>query len=146
MCYTVYGQYIIMLCYYACGYYISICMYTKLLCVNCIWVYYITVIMTFLAYHFIFFTPIFTPFFLTPLSSLVYIDCRLTTLKLGWNSIKMASSWDIAKSLSVNQTLLYLDLSYNGLGQTTGKCECMVWCIGTVWCSMHNCVWYDRLY
>ena len=86
------------------------------------------------------FHPYFYTIFLTPLSSLVYIDCRLTTLKLGWNSIKMASSWDIAKSLSVNQTLLYLDLSYNGLGQTTGKCECMVWCIGTVWCSMHNCV------
>ena len=63
------------------------------------------------------FTPIFTPFFL---ASRPCIDCRLTTLKLGWNSIKMASSWDIAKSLSVNQTLLYLDLSYNGLGQTTG--------------------------
>ncbi|CAK9252797.1 unnamed protein product [Sphagnum jensenii] len=48
-------------------------------------------------------------------------DCRLHTLKLGWNSIKMASSLDIAKSISVNETLLYLDLSYNGLGEAAGE-------------------------
>lgn len=48
-------------------------------------------------------------------------DCRLSSLKLGWNSIKMASSVDIAKALSLNHTLMYLDLSYNGLSQLAGE-------------------------
>lgn len=48
-------------------------------------------------------------------------DCRLSTLKLGWNSIKMASSLEMAKALKLNQTLLHLDLSYNGLGQSAGE-------------------------
>ena len=48
-------------------------------------------------------------------------DCRLSSLKLGWNSIKMSSSIDIAKALSLNQTLMYLDLSYNGLGELAGQ-------------------------
>lgn len=48
-------------------------------------------------------------------------DCRLHALNLGWNNIKMASSIDIAKSLSLNHTLTYLDLSFNGLGQQAGE-------------------------
>lgn len=41
--------------------------------------------------------------------------CRLTKLHLGWNMLRLGGAIDLAQSLSVNDTLTYLDLSYNSL-------------------------------
>ena len=41
--------------------------------------------------------------------------CCLQTLKLSWNMIRLNSGIELARSIKVNQTLTYLDLSYNGL-------------------------------
>jgi hypothetical protein len=43
--------------------------------------------------------------------------CRLQELKLSWNMIRLDSAVQLCKSLSDNNSLTYLDLSYNGIGQ-----------------------------
>ena len=48
-------------------------------------------------------------------------SCRLETLKLSWNMIRLNSGVDLARSISVNMSVTYLDLSYNALGQEGGK-------------------------
>ena len=47
--------------------------------------------------------------------------CRLEALHLAWNSIRLGSALDIVNSISVNATLTFLDLSYNGLGSDAGE-------------------------
>eukprot|EP01035_Chromulina_nebulosa_P018901 gene18901-24701_t len=44
-------------------------------------------------------------------------SCRLRSLKLNWNMIRLQGGLALATSLSYNQTLTYLDLSYNSLGR-----------------------------
>ena len=48
-------------------------------------------------------------------------SCRLETLKLSWNMIRLDSGIDLAKSLEVNKSLTYLDLRYNSLGHEGGQ-------------------------
>jgi hypothetical protein len=48
-------------------------------------------------------------------------SCRLDTLKLAWNMIRLHSGVDLARSIAKTTTLTYLDLSYNALGQEGGK-------------------------
>jgi hypothetical protein len=43
--------------------------------------------------------------------------CRLQELKLSWNMIRLDSAVQLSRSLADNQSLTYLDLSYNGIGQ-----------------------------
>lgn len=47
--------------------------------------------------------------------------CRLDTLKLAWNMIRLNSGVDLARSVAKTNTLTHLDLSYNALGQDGGK-------------------------
>jgi hypothetical protein len=47
--------------------------------------------------------------------------CRLETLKLSWNMIRLDSGIDLAKSLEINASLTYLDLRYNSLGHDGGQ-------------------------
>lgn len=42
-----------------------------------------------------------------------YEQCRLTKLKLDWNMLRLQGAVEVARSLAVNETLVYLDLSYN---------------------------------
>jgi hypothetical protein len=42
--------------------------------------------------------------------------CLLEKLNLAWNQIRLDGAIDLASSLSVNETITYLDLSYNALG------------------------------
>jgi len=48
-------------------------------------------------------------------------SCRLHTLKVAWNSIRLESAKAFCKSVAFNSTLTYIDLSYNGLGQAAGE-------------------------
>jgi len=45
---------------------------------------------------------------------------KLKTLKLVWNMIRLDGAVDFCSSLAVNETLTYLDLSYNSLAQDGG--------------------------
>eukprot|EP01038_Epipyxis_sp_PR26KG_P005119 gene5119-7131_t len=47
-------------------------------------------------------------------------DCRLQTLKLQWNNIRLDSANELARSISVNSSLTYLDLSFNSLATEGG--------------------------
>jgi hypothetical protein len=47
--------------------------------------------------------------------------CRLKILKVPWNMIRLDSAVDLASSIAINNTLTYLDLSYNSLGAEGGK-------------------------
>jgi len=47
-------------------------------------------------------------------------DCHIETLKLGWNLLRLDGAVDFVSSLGVNNTLTYLDLSYNALGKAAG--------------------------
>lgn len=47
--------------------------------------------------------------------------CKIESLKLSWNAIRMASAATFANSIALNHSLLYLDLSYNGLGNKAGE-------------------------
>ena len=47
--------------------------------------------------------------------------CRLEALHLAWNSIRLGSAMDMVQAVSVNATLTFLDLSYNGLGSAAGE-------------------------
>ena len=47
--------------------------------------------------------------------------CRLKSLKLAWNTIRGNSAVEFCRALGVNSTLVYLDLSYNGLGSQAGE-------------------------
>ena len=42
-------------------------------------------------------------------------NCRLKSLKLDWNLIRMDGAIDLANSIASNKTLTFLDLSYNSL-------------------------------
>jgi hypothetical protein len=44
-------------------------------------------------------------------------SCRLQELKLSWNMIRLDSAVQLSRSLAFNNSLTYLDLSYNGIGQ-----------------------------
>eukprot|EP00602_Paraphysomonas_sp_CaronLab_P004794 CAMPEP_0185021358 /NCGR_PEP_ID=MMETSP1103-20130426/4051_1 /TAXON_ID=36769 /ORGANISM="Paraphysomonas bandaiensis, Strain Caron Lab Isolate" /LENGTH=1351 /DNA_ID=CAMNT_0027552843 /DNA_START=296 /DNA_END=4348 /DNA_ORIENTATION=+ len=46
--------------------------------------------------------------------------CKLEELKVSWNMIRLDSGVDFARSLSVNRSLTYLDVSYNSLGHSGG--------------------------
>ena len=46
---------------------------------------------------------------------------QLQSLKLSWNMIRLHSAVDLASSLSVNTSLLFLDLSCNSLGKDGGE-------------------------
>eukprot|EP01031_Cornospumella_fuschlensis_P030219 gene30219-36515_t len=46
--------------------------------------------------------------------------CTLQTLKLGWNLIRLGGADDLCSSLSMNQSITYLDLSFNSLGSSGG--------------------------
>lgn len=41
------------------------------------------------------------------------VNCTLTSLNLGWNSLRMASAVTVADSLRDNHTLVSLGLAYN---------------------------------
>ncbi len=43
--------------------------------------------------------------------------CSLRSLRLGWNMVRMAGSVHLVSALSVNTSLVLLDLSYNSLGR-----------------------------
>jgi len=45
---------------------------------------------------------------------------KLKTLKLVWNMIRLDGAVDFCSSLAINETLTYLDLSYNSLAQDGG--------------------------
>lgn len=47
-------------------------------------------------------------------------NCPLTSLKLGWNLIRLGGAAELCQSLGMNQSLTYLDLSYNSLGASGG--------------------------
>jgi hypothetical protein len=61
--------------------------------------------------------------------------CKLRTLDLAWNCIRLDSGIELASAMAVNKTLTYLDLSYNGLG-TEGECMCLCVCV----CVFGMCV------
>ena len=46
--------------------------------------------------------------------------CRLTKLKLDWNMIRLDGAIDLANSIAINKTLVYLDLSFNSLSTEGG--------------------------
>lgn len=46
--------------------------------------------------------------------------CKLETLILDWNSIRLDGAIDLASSLAVNSSLTHLDLSFNAMGQAGG--------------------------
>ena len=48
-------------------------------------------------------------------------DCRLSTLKLSWNVLRLRGATVFAASLAHNKSLTYLDLSYNALGHDGGE-------------------------
>lgn len=48
-------------------------------------------------------------------------ECKLSKLALAWNTIRHFSGVTLVESLKVNQTLTFLDLSYNGLGVNGGE-------------------------
>jgi hypothetical protein len=48
-------------------------------------------------------------------------NCRLISLNLSWNLIRLDGAIDLASSLSINKSLIYLDLSYNSLGTNGGE-------------------------
>lgn len=47
-------------------------------------------------------------------------DCKLRTLNLEWNMIRLDGATSLMKSLAFNQTLTYLNLSYNTLNTEAG--------------------------
>jgi Ran GTPase-activating protein (RanGAP) involved in mRNA processing and transport len=47
-------------------------------------------------------------------------QCKLKTLKVDWNMIRLDGAIDFADSLRTNSTLTYLDLSFNSLGTDGG--------------------------
>jgi hypothetical protein len=47
-------------------------------------------------------------------------ECRLRSLKLSWNMIRLSGATHLAESLATNQSLHLLDLSYNSLGKEGG--------------------------
>jgi hypothetical protein len=47
-------------------------------------------------------------------------QCKLRTLKVDWNMIRLDGAIDFADSLRTNSTLTYLDLSFNSLGTDGG--------------------------
>lgn len=47
-------------------------------------------------------------------------NCPLTTLRLGWNMIRLGGAAELCQSLSMNQSLTFLELSYNALGVSGG--------------------------
>lgn len=47
-------------------------------------------------------------------------QCHIETLKLGWNMLRLDGAVDFVSSLGINNTLTYLDLSYNALGKAAG--------------------------
>lgn len=47
------------------------------------------------------------------IAAMLSVNCTLTSLNLGWNSIRMASAVTVAESLRDNHTLLSLGLAYN---------------------------------
>lgn len=46
--------------------------------------------------------------------------CKITTLKLAWNMIRLGGAIDLANSLRKNTILTFLDLSFNSLGREGG--------------------------
>lgn len=48
-------------------------------------------------------------------------NCKLISLNLSWNLIRLDGAVDLASSLSINKSLIYLDLSYNSLGTNGGE-------------------------
>jgi Ran GTPase-activating protein (RanGAP) involved in mRNA processing and transport len=53
-------------------------------------------------------------------------NCRLKSLKLDWNLIRMDGAIDLANSIASNKTLTFLDLSYNSLSTQGGSKLCYV--------------------
>lgn len=47
------------------------------------------------------------------IAAMLSVNCTLTSLNLGWNSIRMASAVTVAESLRNNHTLRSLGLAYN---------------------------------
>lgn len=47
------------------------------------------------------------------IAAMLSANCTLTSLNLGWNSIRMASAVTVAESLRDNHTLRSLGLAYN---------------------------------
>lgn len=47
------------------------------------------------------------------IAAMLSVNCTLTSLNLGWNSIRMASAVTVAESLRNNHTLRTLGLAYN---------------------------------
>jgi Ran GTPase-activating protein (RanGAP) involved in mRNA processing and transport len=47
-------------------------------------------------------------------------QCKLKTLKVDWNMIRLDGAVDFASSLQINDTLTYLDLSFNSLSTAGG--------------------------
>ena len=47
-------------------------------------------------------------------------ECKIKTLRLDWNMIRLDGAIDLANSISSNQTLTFLDLSYNSLATGGG--------------------------
>ncbi|CAM9213873.1 unnamed protein product, partial [Ectocarpus fasciculatus] len=48
-------------------------------------------------------------------------NCKLKVLKVPWNMIRLDSAVDLASSIAINNTVTYLDISYNSLGSDGGK-------------------------
>jgi Ran GTPase-activating protein (RanGAP) involved in mRNA processing and transport len=48
-------------------------------------------------------------------------DCRIESLNLRWNHIKLQGGHDLVRSLNHNTSLLHLDLAYNSLGNRAGE-------------------------
>jgi Ran GTPase-activating protein (RanGAP) involved in mRNA processing and transport len=47
-------------------------------------------------------------------------NCPLTTLKLGWNMIRLDGAAALCGALAINRSLTYLELSFNSLGASGG--------------------------
>ena len=52
------------------------------------------------------------------------VNSTLTSLDLGWNSIRMASAVTVAESLRDNRTLLSLGLAYNSFSDYASQVNC----------------------
>ena len=48
------------------------------------------------------------------------VQLIFTQLQVDWNMIRLDGAVDFAQSLSINDTLTYLDLSFNSLGTEGG--------------------------
>lgn len=73
------------------------------------------------------------------IAAMLSANCTLTSLNLGWNSIRMASAVTVAESLRDNHTLRSLGLAYNSFSDFASQVIFRGSYADAV-CSLGNCV------